>query len=370
MVAQKPKTTRLFQALDFERPILDLIQKIQDLERFSENTELDLSSQIEKMRQQSEDLTRQVFSSLNPWQRVQLARHPERPVVTDYAQVLFQDLVEVHGDRCFGDDRAILTAFATIDGIRVLLMGHRKGKTTKDRLECNFGCPNPEGYRKALQKMRLAEKFGLPIVSLINTPGAYPGVEAEERGQAWAIAQNIFEMAKLRTPILAVVVGEGGSGGALGIGVADRLLMLENSYYSVISPEGCAAILWKDKDHIAEAAKILKLTAEDLHRFGIIDELVPEPLGGAHRDPETMVKTLRERIASQLCQLKSIPTEALLQERYAKLRRLGQFRRDGEPIGIGVPGEDPWDDLEDGDSSDAEDSGESGEIPEIPPQAV
>ncbi len=326
-------TARVYQGLDFERPILELRQKIEDLENFAQNTELDLSGQIEKMRIRCEDLTRELFMNLTPWQRVQLARHQDRPLLEDYLGAIFTDVVELHGDRNFGDDNAIQTALAQIDGIRVVLVGHRKGKATRDRLDCNFGSPNPEGYRKALHKMKLAAKFGLPIITFINTPGAYPGVEAEERGQAMAIAQNIFAMSRLPTPILSCVLGEGGSGGALGIGVCDRLLMLEHAYYSVISPEGCAAILWKDSEHVSDAARILKLTARDLTRFGIVDQIVPEPLGGAHRDPETTAATLKGVLAQELRALQQIPAEQLLELRYDRLRRLGHFRRDGQICG-------------------------------------
>ncbi len=328
-------TGRLYTGLDFERPILELKQKIEDLETFAQNTELDLSGQIDKMRSRCEDLTRELFENLTPWQRVQLARHQDRPLLEDYVHSVFTDVVELHGDRSFGDDQAILTAFARLDGRRIMLVGHRKGKATRERLECNFGSPNPEGYRKALQKMELAARFGLPIVTCINTPGAFPGVEAEERGQALAIAKNIFAMSRLKTPIVSVVLGEGGSGGALGIGVCDRLLMLEHAYYSVISPEGCAAILWKDAKHVADAARILKLTAKDLRRFGIVDETVPEPLGGAHRDPDVMARTLRERLSAQLSALVEVPKDQLLADRYTKLRALGHFERGGEIVSSG-----------------------------------
>ena len=271
-------------SLNFEAPIIELEEKIEELKSFSQSTKVDLSDQIAELVVRCDERKRAIFSKLTPWQKVLTARHPKRPLCSDYIQLIIEDFVELYGDRAFRDDPSIVTGFGRISGRRVCVVGQRKGKNTADRRACNFGCPHPEGYRKALKKMRLAEKFGIPILSLINTPGAYPGVGAEERGQAFVIARNLMEMSNLHVPVIAVVIGEGGSGGALGIGVGDRILMLEHSYYSVISPEGCAAILWKSSDYKEQAADVLKLTAEDLYSFGIVDEIIPEPLGGAHRD--------------------------------------------------------------------------------------
>ena len=315
--------------LSFERPILEIIEKIHELKSLSSATGMNLNGEVTPLERHCEKLTRGIFAKLTPWQKVQLARHPLRPLTMDYLQRIVDEFVELHGDRGFADDPAIVCGLGRIDGERVMLVGHRKGKDTKDRVRCNFGCPHPEGYRKALQKMRLAEKFGLPIVTLINTPGAYPGIGAEERGQAWAIAQNIMEMAQLAVPIVALVIGEGGSGGALGIGLADRLLMLEYAYYSVISPEGCAAILWKSGDKAEEAATALKLTAPDLARFGTADEVVPEPLGGAHRDHEQAAAIVKAAIVRHVRELKEVPVDALLAGRYEKYRRLGESILDG-----------------------------------------
>jgi acetyl-CoA carboxylase carboxyl transferase subunit alpha len=265
-----------------------------------------------------------VYGQLSPWERVNVARHAERPLTSDYIQLMLDDFVELHGDRVFGDDRAIVTGLATMGATRFLLVGHRKGKTVKDRLACNFGCAHPEGYRKAMQKMRMAEKWGLPIVTFINTPGAYPGIGAEERGQASAIARNILEMFDLKVPVVCIVIGEGGSGGALGIGVGDRVGMLENSYYSVISPEGCAAILWKAGDKAPEAADSLKLTSKDLLRLGLVDKVIDEPLGGAHRDQKGAVDRVKAQILEWLGELAAIPVPQLLERRYEKFRRMGQ----------------------------------------------
>jgi acetyl-CoA carboxylase carboxyl transferase subunit alpha len=308
---------------DFEAPILELEKKIEELRNFSATTQVDLSDQIEKLQERLSEKKRVIFSKLTPWQRVLTARHPRRPLTTDYVQMMVEDFVELYGDRAFRDDPSILTGLGRIGGHRVLIVGHRKGKDTAEKLACYFGCSHPEGYRKAIRKMRLAEKFGIPIVTLINTPGAYPGVGAEERGQAFVIAENLMEMARFRVPIICAVIGEGGSGGALGIGVGNRILMLEHSYYSVISPEGCAAILWKSSDFKERAAEILKLTAEDLLGFGVIDEIVQEPLGGAHRDPARMAAALKEAILRHLRQLLEMSGDDLVRDRYEKLRRMG-----------------------------------------------
>jgi acetyl-CoA carboxylase carboxyl transferase subunit alpha len=309
--------------LSFERPLLELEHKIQELKQLASGTHLDLVAEIEGLEERLKRQTQEVYSQLSPWERVNVARHADRPLTSDYIQMMLDDFVELHGDRVFGDDSAIVTGLASMEGQQFLLVGHRKGKTVKDRLACNFGCAHPEGYRKAMQKMRLAEKMKLPIVTFINTPGAYPGIGAEERGQAAAIAQNILEMFDIKVPIVCVVIGEGGSGGALGIGVGDRVGVLENAYYSVISPEGCAAILWKSGDKAPEAAEALKLTSGDLKRLGLVDQVIAEPLGGAHRDPRATVETVKAQILAWLEELQQIPTEELLAQRYAKFRAMG-----------------------------------------------
>jgi len=310
--------------LPFERPIVELELKIGELKSLSESTGMNLNGELKPLQEKLDRMTREIYDGLKPYDVVQIARHPLRPQTSDYIGGMLDEYVELHGDRVFGDDRAITTGFARVGETRFLLVGHRKGKETRENIACNWGCAHPEGYRKALQKMRLAEKFGLPIVSLINTPGAYPGVGAEERGQAWAIAENIMIMSRLRTPIVCVVIGEGGSGGALGIGVGDKVLMLEYAYYSVISPEGCAAILWKDGERAADAAEALRLTSKDLVKFGIVDEVVPEPLGGAHRNPDEMVATLKDAILRALDELSGLAPDALIERRYDRLRRLGE----------------------------------------------
>jgi acetyl-CoA carboxylase carboxyl transferase subunit alpha len=309
--------------LAFERPLLELEQKAQDLKRLAQSTHLDLTGEISALEERLKRQTAEVYAGLSAWERVNVARHPDRPLTSDYIQQLFEDFVELHGDRVFGDDQAIVTGLASLKGNSLLLVGHRKGKTVKDRLACNFGCAHPEGYRKALQKMRLAEKLRIPILSFINTPGAYPGIGAEERGQAAAIATNILQMFTLRVPILVVVIGEGGSGGALGIGIGDRVGILENAYYSVISPEGCAAILWKSGEKAPEAAEALNLTSKDLLRLGLVDKVIPEPLGGAHRDPAAAVLRVRDQVLEWLAELKPLPVEELLRQRFEKFRRMG-----------------------------------------------
>jgi len=321
MADRKPDPVQ--SALDFERPIVELEQKIADLEDLAEQTHMDLTNEVRPLKELRDKLLRQIYESLTPWQRVRLARHPLRPITADYVDLIFEDVVELHGDRLFGDDRAIMTALARLGDERVMLIAHRKGKTTEERLATNWGCAHPEGYRKALQKMKLAEKFGVPLVTMINTPGAYPGIGAEERGQAAAIARNILEMSKLKVPVISCVIGEGGSGGALGIGVCDRLMMLEFSYYSVISPEGCAAILWKDGDKAEAAAEALKITSRDLDALGLIDEVIPEPLGGAHRDHFKTAIALRDRILFNIKELKRIPVDQLVEARYERYRWIG-----------------------------------------------
>ena len=307
--------------LDFELPIANLERQVAELaaSRHSEDPLL------EAARKDLEKERRKLYGNLTPWQRVQIARHSERPYFLDYVADCVTDFTELHGDRFFGDDKAMPAGMGRIGGHRCVIIGQQKGRDVKENVLRNFGSPHPEGYRKALRLMRLAEKFSLPVVCFIDTPGAYPGIGAEERHIAEAIAVNLREMMSLKTRIIAVVIGEGGSGGALGIGVADRVLMLENSYYSVISPEGCAAILWKHRKHAPEAAAALKLTADDLQELGLIDGVIPEPLGGAHRDTKAMAATLTETIASILENLSEIPLKQLLEERYAKFRRMGVF---------------------------------------------
>ncbi|MEI8175485.1 MAG: acetyl-CoA carboxylase carboxyltransferase subunit alpha [Candidatus Omnitrophota bacterium] len=312
-------------SLDFEKPIVELERKIEELKKFSSTQKLDISSEIKKLEEKLEKVKRDVFSSLTPWQRVQIARHPKRPYTLDYIRMITTDFIELHGDRHFADDKALICGFARIDGEKVFIIGHQKGRDTKENLMRLFGMPHPEGYRKALRLMELAARAGAPIVCFVDTPGAYPGIGAEERGQAEAIAYNLQEMFMLRVPIVVTVIGEGGSGGALGIAVGDRICVLENAYYSVISPEGCAAILWKDRKKAADAAKVLKMTGEELLRMGIIDEVVKEPLGGAHRDPEETARTIKETIKKHIVALKELAPEKLIEERYKKFRAMGVF---------------------------------------------
>ncbi|MBU0758890.1 MAG: acetyl-CoA carboxylase carboxyltransferase subunit alpha [Candidatus Omnitrophica bacterium] len=311
--------------LDFEKPILELETKIAELKSLASDGSIDLSQEIKTLESRLEKVRREVFESLTPWQKVQIARHPKRPYTIDYINMMAADFIEVHGDRMFQDDKALIGGFCKIDGEKVLVIGHQKGRDTKENLMRNFGSAHPEGYRKAMRMMELAEKFNIPIVTLIDTPGAYPGIGAEERGQANSIAHNLREMISLKTPIVVIVIGEGGSGGALGIGIGDRVYVMENSYYSVISPEGCAAILWKDRLKAPEAAEALKLTAKDLIGLGIIDDEIPEPLGGAHRDPENAAQAVKKQIKKALKELKAIPVDRLLKERYEKYRRMGDI---------------------------------------------
>ena len=313
--------------LDFEKPITELQKKLEDLRQHPEAHSMAVSfeEEIVQIERKIDETRRQIYSNLSPWQRVQLARHPKRPYTLDYLNSTFTEFEELHGDRLFGDDRAFVGGFAKLGDQRIVVIGTQKGRDTKENIHRNFGCANPEGYRKALRLMRMAEKFSRPFVALIDTPGAYPGIGAEERHIAESIAVNIRDMMTLRTPTVAVVIGEGGSGGALGIGVCDRVLMLENAYYSVISPEGCAAILWKHRKHAPEAAEALKLTATDLKEFKLIDEVIPEPLGGAHQDHEAAINNLSKAVARQLDELAKVPMEKLLEERYEKFRRVGFF---------------------------------------------
>ena len=313
------------QPLDFEKPIVELEQKLDELRGHSRENYVNLDPEVRRMESKIEEMKKNVYSNLTAWQRVQIARHTARPYTLDYLQLSFSDFVELRGDRLYADDPAMPGGLATIGRHKCAVIGHQKGRDTKENIRHNFGCANPEGYRKALRLMRMAEKFGLPFVSLIDTPGAYPGIGAEERHIAESIAVNIRDMMTLRTPTVAVVIGEGGSGGALGVGVSDRVLMLENSYYSVISPEGCAAILWKHRKHAPEAAQALKLTATDLKELKLVDDVVPEPLGGAHQNQEATIVNLREAITRHLDELAQIPMERLLGQRYEKFRRMGVF---------------------------------------------
>jgi acetyl-CoA carboxylase carboxyl transferase subunit alpha len=311
--------------LEFERPIVDLEQKIQDLREFADREGLEFSEAIRKLEAKAERLRREVYSNLTPWQRVQLARHPRRPYFLDYLEVLFTEFIELHGDRCFGDDGAIVGGPARFDGRAVMVVGQQKGRNTREKMARNFGMPHPEGYRKALRLMRLAEKFGMPLITFVDTPGAYPGIGAEERGQSEAIARNLRDMASLHVPILVIVIGEGGSGGALAIAVGDRILMLENSVYSVITAEGCAAILWKDQAKAPDAAAAMKVTAQDILSYGIIDGIVPEPPGGAHRDPAMVTEALRGEIRRFLADFVSMSRSQLRDERLAKFLRIGVY---------------------------------------------
>jgi acetyl-CoA carboxylase carboxyl transferase subunit alpha len=309
--------------LEFEEKVADLDRQMAELRKLSSVKGIDYSDEIRRLQRQQVAELRHIYSNLTAWQTVQVARHPSRPLVSDYLNLMVKDFRELHGDRCFGDDRAIITGLGQIGRERVLVVGQNKGKNTKQKIECNFGCPNPEGYRKALAKMKFAEKFGIPIVTLIDTPGAYPGIGAEERGQARAIAVNLYQMSRLRVPIVCIVIGEGGSGGALGIGVGDRLAILEFAYYSVISPEGCAAILWRDGSQAPEAAEALKLTSKDLHKLGLVDAVIPEPLGGAHRNMHDTVHNVEEYIVKTLRDLKRTKINNLLDNRYGRLRSIG-----------------------------------------------
>ncbi len=313
------------QLLDFEKPIDELERKLEDLKKHSKAQDINLDPEVKAMQAKIEKMKKEIYLGLSAWQRVQIARHTQRPYTLDYLELAFTDLIELHGDRFFGEDRAMPGGFATIDGIKCVVIGHQKGRELKENLRRNFGSAHPEGYRKALRLMRLAEKFSLPLITLIDTPGAYPGVGAEERHISEAIAVNLRDMMLLKTPTIAVVIGEGGSGGALGIGVADRLLMLENSYYSVISPEGCAAILWKHRSHAPEAAEALKLTARDLQQLGLIDGVIPEPLGGAHTDHAQIAEALKTTLVTNLKALLDVPIEKLIKQRYEKFRKIGEF---------------------------------------------
>lgn len=315
----------VLQYLPFESEIAELDRQIEQLRKQNPQDSLQgqTSQQIRQLQVQQTELLKKIYTALTPWQTVQVARHPQRPILSDYLSQMFKDVRILHGDRCFGDDRAIVTALGQIGREKVMIIGQNKGKDVKEKIACNFGCPNPEGYRKALAKMKLAEKFGLPVVTLIDTPGAYPGVGAEERGQAQAIAVNLMEMSRLRVPIVCVVIGEGGSGGALGIGVGDRMAILEHSYYSVISPEGCAAILWHDGTQAPRAAEALKLTGKELLALKLVDAVISEPLGGAHRNLHDTLFNVEQYITKSLAQLKRTPIDKLIDARYQKIRSIG-----------------------------------------------
>ncbi|PYM06953.1 MAG: acetyl-CoA carboxylase carboxyl transferase subunit alpha [Candidatus Rokuibacteriota bacterium] len=317
--------------LDFERPLLDLENRIAELR--ADADPLGRSDEIAKLEDRLARLRQRTYSTLTAWQRTQLARHPRRPRTLDYIRLLTEDFVELHGDRVFGDDKAIVGGLGRLDGESVVVIGHQKGRDTRENLARNFGMPHPEGYRKALRLMELAERFGKPILTFIDTPGAYPGVGAEERGQAGAIARNLREMAGLRTPIIAVVIGEGGSGGALAIGVGNRVLMLEYAIYSVISPEGCAAILWGDRAKAPEASELMRITAPDLLRLGVIDAIIPEPVGGAHRDWEGAAANVRAGVRDHLWQIRSKSGDELVRERYEKFRKIGAWEEESLPAG-------------------------------------
>jgi len=311
--------------LDFEQPIAELEAKIEELRHVGFDNEINISEEIAKLEEKSRKLTESVFSSLSAWQISQISRHPQRPHSRDYIDLIFQEFHELHGDRAFADDPAIIGGLARLDGTAVLVIGHQKGRDTKEKIYRNFGMPRPEAHRKALRLMRLAERFQLPIVCLIDTPGAYPGINAEERGQSEAIARNLFEMAQLQTPIVCVVIGEGGSGGALAIGVGDRLVMLQYSTYSVITPEGCASILWKSAEKAELAAEAMGITSERLMELGLIDSIVPEPLGGAHRDRERMADNLKTELKRNLEELAALPMDELLAMRYERLMGYGVY---------------------------------------------
>lgn len=316
--------------LDFEKPILELQRKLDDLKK---HPGISLEAEIAQIEKKIEETRKNIFTDLSPWQRVQLARHPRRPYSLDYFTTAFSDFTELHGDRLYSDDHAIVGGFAYLEEQKVLVIGTQKGRETKENIKRNFGSAHPEGYRKALRLMKMADKFGLPTVTLIDTAGAYPGIGAEERHIAEAIAVNLREMMLFEVPIIAAVIGEGGSGGALGIGVADRVLVLENAYYSVISPEGCAAILWKDRAAAPRAAEALKITAKHLLELGLVDEVVPEPLGGAHNDVPAMAQVFKNALLKNLKEVQSLPTEERLRQRYAKFRRFGAVA-EGEPAAV------------------------------------
>jgi acetyl-CoA carboxylase carboxyl transferase subunit alpha len=329
---RSPNETRLA----FEAPIHDMESQLADMEaQYAKNRAggdtTKIAEQIRRLRRELAALKRAIYSNLDPWQIVQVSRHQQRPQTRDYLGLIFDDFLELHGDRAFGDDQAIVTGLARLDDIKIMFVGHQKGKNLAERKACHFGCAHPEGYRKALKKMQIAAKYGLPIISFIDTPGAFPGITAEERGQAAIIAENLMAMSQIRAPIVCIVIGEGGSGGALGIGIGDRLAMLEFTYYSVITPEGCASILWKGSEHAPKAAAALKMTSRDLLRFGIVDEVIPEPLGGAHRDHREAAASLKTYLIHAIRQLKEFSLDPPLDRRYDKYRKIGVFLEEVAP---------------------------------------
>jgi acetyl-CoA carboxylase carboxyl transferase subunit alpha len=311
--------------LQFEKPLVELKVKIAELRKFTEEKDIDFTDEIRKLEEKAKQLEKDIYGNLTPWQRVQIARHPERPTTLDYIKDIFTDFLELHGDRTFGDDKAIVGGIAKLDGQPVTIIGHQKGKDTKDNIARNFGMPHPEGYRKALRLMHQAEKFNRPIICFINTPGAYPGMAAEERGQSEAIARNLREMASLSVPVICTVTGEGGSGGALALGIGNRILMMENSFYSVISPEGAAALLWKDASLAQRAAEFLKITAEDLVKLDIVDQIIAEPIGGAHKDVKKQCALMKEALLSTLSELKGLSEAELKEQRYKKFADIGRY---------------------------------------------
>ena len=311
--------------LDFEKPIAELEKKIEELTLFTSNGNIDLEEEILKLHKKADQLRAEIYTRISPWQKAQISRHPNRPYTLDYIEAMLADFLEMHGDRAFADDAAIVGGMARLEGMPLVVIGHQKGRTTKEKIYRNFGMPNPEGYRKALRLMRFAERFAKPLLTFIDTPGAYPGIGAEERGQGESIARNLSVMSQLRIPIMTVVIGEGGSGGALALGIADRVLMLEHSTYSVISPEGCAAILWNNGAKASEAAELLKITAQDLFQMKVIDEVVEEPVGGAHRDPRRAAELLKEAVIRNLNEIRNVPIDDLIGQRYERLRSIGTF---------------------------------------------
>jgi len=311
--------------LEFEQPIAELEAKIEELRLVGDDNEINIQDEIQRLESKSRSLTESIFSSLSPWQISQLSRHPQRPYTLDYLKRIFTDFMELHGDRAFADDHAIVGGVARLEGRPVMVIGHQKGRDTKDKIQRNFGMPRPEGYRKALRLMQMAERFQIPVLTLIDTPGAYPGVGAEERGQSEAIARNLLEMAGLRTPIICTVIGEGGSGGALAIGVGDRVLMLQYSTYSVISPEGCASILWKSAEKAPQAAEAMAITSDRLKAFELVDQVIPEPLGGAHRDLDVTAANLKQVLIENLDSVMAMDMDQLLEQRYSRLMHYGKF---------------------------------------------
>jgi len=316
--------------LDFEQPIAELEQRIEELRFVQDDSAVDISEEIQRLTKKSQALTKEIYAKLSPWQVAQVARHPQRPYTLDYVGTLFTDFEELHGDRMFAEDASIVGGLARFDGLPCLVLGHQKGRDTKEKIARNFGMPKPEGYRKALRLMKLAEKFGLPVFTFVDTPGAYPGIDAEERGQSEAIGRNLYAMASLRTPVIVSIIGEGGSGGALAIAVGDVTLMLQYATYSVISPEGCASILWKSADKAPEAAETLGITANRLKTLGLVDKVVPEPLGGAHRDPPAAAQALRKALAEALRQLREKKPKQLVEERLERLMSYGKFKEAAE----------------------------------------